>query len=150
MIPYVKQQTTMAKTEARGWRNNNPLNIEYNPSNRWRGQVGSDGRFAIFSSREYGYRAALVILRNYQRRYGLTTLKEMIWRWCPPSERGNDTIRYIGTVSVRGHLPVDKPLDLGNKSVVVRLLEAMTFVECGRPGDEGAIRGAFEMLRYGD
>ena len=139
-----------ASKVARGWRNNNPLNIEYSPRNRWRGQVGSDGRFAIFSSREYGYRAALVILRNYQRRYGLTTLTEIIGRWCPPSERGNDTPRYIGTVSVRGHLPVDDPLDLGNKSVVVRLLEAMTFVECGRPGDEGAIKGAFEMLRDGD
>ena len=139
-----------ASKVARGWRNNNPLNIEYSPRNRWRGQVGSDGRFAIFSSREYGYRAAIVILRNYQRRYGLRTLKELIWRWCPPSEQGNDTIKYIGTVSVRGHLPVDEPLDLGNKSVVVRLLEAMTFVECGRPGDEGAIKGAFEMLRYGD
>ena len=84
-----------ASKVARGWRNNNPLNIEYNPRNRWRGQVGSDGRFAIFSSREYGYRAAIVILRNYRRRYGLRTLKEMIWRWCPPSERGNDTLKYI-------------------------------------------------------
>lgn len=139
-----------ASKVARGWRNNNPLNIEYNPRNRWRGQTGSDGRFAIFSSREYGYRAALKLLRNYQARYHLHTLTELIGRWCPPSERGNDTIRYIGTVSVRGHLPVDEPLDLGNKSVVVRLLEAMTFVECGRPGDEGAIKGAFDLLRYED
>lgn len=135
---------------ARGWRNNNPLNIEYNPRNKWRGQVGSDGRFAIFSNREYGYRAAIVILRNYQKRYGLATLREIIGRWCPPGEVGNNTPRYIRTVSERGHLPADEPLDLGNKSVVVRLLEAMTFVECGRPGDEGAIRGSFEMLRYGD
>lgn len=134
---------------ARGWRNNNPLNIEYSPRNRWRGQVGSDGRFAIFSSREYGYRAALKILRNY-RRYGLETLTELIGRWCPPGEVGNNTPRYIATVARRGCLPVAEPLDLGNKSVVVRLLEAMTFVECGRPGDEGAIKGAFEMLRYGD
>ena len=139
-----------ASKVARGWRNNNPLNIEYNPRNRWRGQVGSDGRFAIFSSREYGYRAAIVILRNYQRRYHLLTLTEIIARWCPPGELGNNTRRYIATVARRGCLPMAEPLDLGNKSVVVRLLEAMTFVECGRPGDEGAIRGAFEMLRYGD
>ena len=139
-----------AKSEPRGWRNNNPLNIEYNPRNKWRGQTGSDGRFAIFASREYGYRAALVILRNYQRRYHLLTLTEIIARWCPPGELGNNTRRYIATVARRGCLPMAEPLDLGNKSVVVRLLEAMTFVECGRPGDEGAIRGAFEMLRYGD
>ena len=139
-----------ASKVARGWRNNNPLNIEYSPRNRWRGQVGSDGRFAIFTSREYGYRAALVILRNYQRRYHLLTLTEIIGRWCPPGEVGNNTPRYIATVARRGCLPVAEPLDLGNKSVVVRLLEAMTFVECGRPGDEGAIRGAFETLRYGD
>lgn len=139
-----------ASKVARGWRNNNPLNIEYSPRNRWRGQVGSDGRFAIFSSREYGYRAALVILRNYQRRHHLLTLTEIIGRWCPPGEVGNNTPRYIATVARRGCLPVAEPLDLGNKSVVVRLLEAMTFVECGRPGDEVAIKGAFEMLRYGD
>ena len=139
-----------AKSEPRGWRNNNPLNIEYNPRNKWRGQTGSDGRFAIFASREYGYRAALVILRNYQRRYHLLTLTEIIARWCPPGELGNNTRRYIATVARRGCLPMAEPLDLGNKSVVVRLLEAMTFVECGRPGDDGAIKGAFEMLRYGD
>ena len=139
-----------ASKVARGWRNNNPLNIEYSPRNRWRGQVGSDGRFAIFTSREYGYRAALVILRNYQRRYHLLTLTEIIARWCPPGELGNNTRRYIATVARRGCLPMAEPLDLYNKSVVVRLLEAMTFVECGRPGDEEAIRGAFEMLRYGD
>lgn len=139
-----------ASKVARGWRNNNPLNIEYNPRNKWRGQTGTDGRFAIFFSREYGYRAALRILRNYRGRYGLSTLEELIGRWCPPSERGNDTPRYIRTVSERGHLPTDEPLDLYNKSVVVRLLEAMTFVECGRPGDEGAIRRAFEMLWYGE
>lgn len=139
-----------ASKVARGWRNNNPLNIEYSPRNRWRGQVGSDGRFAIFSSREYGYRAALVILRNYQRQYRLLTLTEIVRRWCPPGEVGNNTPRYIATVARRGCLPVSEPLDLYNKSVVVRLLEAMTFVECGRPGDEGAIKGAFEMLRYGD
>ena len=132
---------------ARGWRNNNPLNIEYSPRNKWRGQTGSDGRFAVFSSREYGYRAALVILRNYQRWYALATLTELIGRWCPSSERGNDTPRYIRTVSERGHLPTDELLDLGNKSVVVRLLKAMTYVECGIPGDEVAIKGAFEMLR---
>ena len=139
-----------ASKVARGWRNNNPLNIEYSPRNRWRGQVGSDGRFAIFSSREYGYRAALVILRNYQRRYGLWSLTEIICRWCPPVEMGNNTRLYIATVARRGSLPMAEPLDLGNKSVVVRLLEAMTYVECGRPGDEGAIKGAFEMLRYGE
>ena len=139
-----------ARTEPRGWRNNNPLNIEYNPRNRWRGQTGSDGRFAIFSSREYGYHAAIKLLRNYQARYHLQTLTELIARWCPPWERGNNTARYVLTVSERGHLPVAEPLDLYDRAVVVRLLEAMTFVECGRPGDEAAIKGAFEMLRYED
>lgn len=134
--------------EPRGWRNNNPLNLEYNPDNRWQGQRGNDGRFAIFATREYGYRAALKILRNYQTRYHLLTLTEMINRWCPPEERGNNTPAYIATVARRGNLPTDEPLDLNNKSVCVRLLEAMTYVECGRPGDEGAIKGAYEMLRY--
>lgn len=136
--------------EPRGWRNNNPLNLEYNDRNRWQGQRGSDGRFAVFANREYGYRAALKILRGYQTRYHLHTLTAMINRWCPPQERGNDTLAYIRTVARRANLHTDEPLDLSNKSVVVRLLEAMTYVECGRPGDEGDIKGAFEMLRYED
>lgn len=136
--------------EPRGWRNNNPLNIEHSPRNKWRGQVGTDGRFAVFKTREHGYRAGIIILRNYQRLYGLRTLRDIITRWCPPGEPGNDTEAYIRVVSHRGHLPADEPLDLANKSVVVRLLESMTYVECGRPGDEGSIRGAYEMIRYGD
>lgn len=135
------------KTEPRGWRNNNPLNIEYNPRNKWRGQTGSDGRFATFSSREYGYRAALKLLRNYQKWYRIMTLTELIGRWCPPGEVGNDTLRYIRMVSERAQLPTYEPLDLYYKEIAVRLLEAMTYVECGLPGDVGAIRGAFEMLR---
>ena len=136
-----------ASKVARGWRNNNPLNIEYSPRNRWRGQTGSDGRFATFSSREYGYRAALKLLRNYQKRYRIMTLTELIGRWCPPGEPGNDTLRYIRMVSERAQLPTYEPLDLYYKETAVRLLEAMTYVECGLPGDVGAIRGAFEMLR---
>lgn len=131
----------------RGLRNNNPLNIEYSTRNGWRGQCGSDGRFARFHSMAYGYRAALKLLRNYQRLHHCYTLRQMITRWCPPGEPGNDTETYIRTVSQRSGLPTDVPLDLNCKAVAVALLEAMTYVECGVTGDIDAIKTAYEMLR---
>ncbi|WP_347147235.1 hypothetical protein [Proteus vulgaris] len=51
----------MAKI-ARGERNNNPGNIDYNPRNKWKGLVGIETgvpnpRFCVFESPEYGIRA---------------------------------------------------------------------------------------------
>lgn len=135
----------MTARESRGWRNNNPLNLEYSPRNRWQGQTGTDGRFSTFVNREYGYRAGLIILRNYQRKYNLRTLAGMITRWCPPQERGNNTPAYIRSVSERTGLRADEPVDLQDEETVVRLLDAMTRVECGRAGDTDAIKRAFEM-----
>lgn len=136
----------MKSKRARGLRNNNPLNIEWSRANNWRGQTGSDGRFATFLTIAHGYRAALVVLRNYQRRYGLRTIRQMINRWCPPSERGNDTAAYIRIVSELSGINADRPVDLNRMSDVVKILDAMTYVECGERGYEDDIIKAFAML----
>lgn len=136
----------MTRKKARGLRNNNPLNIEWSRANKWRGQTGSDGRFARFLTMAHGYRAALVILRNYQKRYGLKTLRQMIRRWCPPEEKGNDTIAYVQAVSRLSGVGEDEVVNLNCLSEVVRVLDAMTFVECGERGYEQEITEAFAML----
>lgn len=81
----------------RGFRNNNPLNIDFNKANDWEGQVGietgvTNPRFAKFVSMEYGVRAAAVLVRNYMRKYGLTTVHGIINRWAPSVE--NNTYAY--------------------------------------------------------
>jgi len=74
-------------------RNNNPLNIEYNAANDWVGQVGSDGRFAIFEAPEYGFRSGYILLKNYMNWYGLNTVALILHRFAPP-EDNNPTSNY--------------------------------------------------------
>ena len=52
----------------RGLRNNNPLNIRRN-STKWQGlaEEQKDKEFFTFVAPEWGYRAALRTLRNYNR-----------------------------------------------------------------------------------
>lgn len=84
----------MAKRELpRGLRNNNPLNIR-STGVSWKGQCGVDqDGFCIFINRPYGYRAAFRILCSYRVLHGITTIKEIVNRWAPPSE--NNTKSYI-------------------------------------------------------
>ena len=79
--------------EAKGIRNNNPLNIRYNPANDWDGQIGADkDRFSIFSSPLYGIRAAAKIVDSYRER-GIVTLQQIIETWAPSIE--NNTVAYV-------------------------------------------------------
>ena len=75
--------------------NNNPLNIRYNLSTKWKGQAGANKGFCVFTDMVYGYRAAIVLLCNYQRK-GYDTIRKIITRWAPPSE--NNTKAYISAV----------------------------------------------------
>nr|WP_245531206.1 hypothetical protein [Bacteroides coprosuis] len=65
----------------RGIRNCNPGNIRRN-NTKWQGlrEVQTDHSFFQFESMEWGYRAMLRTLQNYQRIHGLKTLSEMIYR----------------------------------------------------------------------
>lgn len=60
--------------------------------NKWQGQTGCNRGFCTFTSMEYGWRAALVLMRNYIRR-GLNTPRLIISNWAPANE--NDTEAYI-------------------------------------------------------
>jgi hypothetical protein len=90
------------KMQPRGFRNNNPLNIDYNKANQWDGQLGleqgvSNPRFARFSSMKYGVRAAAKLVQNYMRRYGLKSVHDIINRWAPNNE--NNTYAYVEHVA---------------------------------------------------
>ena len=128
----------------RGLRNNNPLNIE-RTGDRWRGMSPEqrDPRFVQFVAPEWGIRAAVVILRNYQRRYHLHTLTETLHRYAPAVE--NHTKRYIERVSSRAGISPDTHLDLTDRELVSRLIEAMWLVECGVPGDRETIERGLDL-----
>lgn len=85
---------------ARGIRNNNPGNIDYNPTNNWQGQLAVDKtiepRFCRFDSPENGIRALGKLLQTYQSKYGLSTVEAIINRWAPSTE--NNTKAYVRSV----------------------------------------------------
>lgn len=116
----------------RGYRNNNPLNIRYNSANKWLGKVANntDGTFEQFVSMEYGYRAALYLIRKYIFVDGLTTVAQIISKWAPNNE--NNTEGYIQRVCAStGWLP-SKPIDPYNMQEMVDLAYAMALVENGK------------------
>lgn len=117
----------------RGIRNNNPLNIRVNPANRWQGRrsVNRDGAFEQFEKMTFGIRAAMIILRNWCKRYGPMTVQTIITRWAPPAE--NDTSAYVRSVCAIATLSPGTTVAFAEKSKVCRLLRAMAIVENGLP-----------------
>lgn len=92
----------MAAKTARGIRNFNPGNIDFNPKNKWQGQLGIETgvpkpRFARFKSMEYGVRALAVLCVNYYDKHGCDTLLKFFNRYAPPVE--NDTRAYASAIA---------------------------------------------------
>ncbi|MFC3227318.1 hypothetical protein ACFOGJ_08765 [Marinibaculum pumilum] len=92
----------------------------------------TDGRFIQFSDVLWGIRAMARILRNYQRKHGLKTVREMIDRWAPPVE--NDTGSYARAVaSGMGLRGPDEPVDLMQVETLADMIQAMVKHENGLP-----------------
>lgn len=141
----------MEKPLPRGIRNNNPLNIEYNPSKNWKGQREhrTDPRFAEFTSMEMGLRAGFIILRKYIARpplgYGRNTITKIIQRWAPASE--NNTARYISFVSAKATLSPTELISFSQKNRLCRIVWAMCEMECGCEVSFGRIENAYELSK---
>ena len=115
----------------RGYRNNNPLNIRYNAANNWQGKVAqnTDGVFEQFVAMEYGYRAALKLIRNYITKDNLFTVTDVISKWAPPTE--NNTAGYIQRVIGMNQWTASKVIDPYSKDDMCDLVYAMAIVENG-------------------
>ncbi|EMT5616040.1 structural protein [Salmonella enterica] len=115
----------------RGIRNNNPGNIRWGDD--WRGLVAKSRRtdkdFCQFTTPEYGIRAMIIILRNYQRRHGLNTVTGIINRWAPSSE--NNTQAYINSVAQATGVAPDQRIDTTDSRFMVKLLQAIIRHENG-------------------
>lgn len=113
-----------------GLRNNNPGNIRVDPDTTWVGQVGSDSAgFVCFDTPEHGLRAAARVLKNYQLKYGLANVKQIITRWAPPSE--NDTAAYIKDVCQRLSVEPEDWINLNDPGQLAGLLAAIIRHENG-------------------
>lgn len=120
--------------QTRGYRNRNPGNIDFNPANKWQGQVGIEAtgdppRFAVFESHEYGIRALAVLLTTYYDRHGLNTVRKIINRWAPGNE--NDTDAYVNAVCRKIGVGPDDALDLHTYAHMRPLVEAIITHELG-------------------
>lgn len=114
-------------TVDRGFRNNNPGNIKPTSDTEFNGQTGRDAQgFGIFSSMEYGIRAIAVILKNYQNRDGLNTVREMITRWST-----TDQGAYADNVSAQLGVQPDDYIDVNDPSTMQGMITGIITQENG-------------------
>ena len=116
-------------SEVRGLRNNNPLNIEQGED--WQGLAGEqlDTRFATFEDAEHGLRAGAKVLKTYQDKHGLKTVRDMIKRWAPEHE--NPTDAYVNNVASAVGVGADDEISIGNNEQTKNMLMAMVNQENG-------------------
>lgn len=97
-------------TQPLGIRQNNPGNIEKGID--WQGlsMVQPHDRFARFKHPKWGVRAMARILKNYQARHGLDTIRGLVGRWAPEFE--NPTASYVHTVAKISGIPADAVIDV--------------------------------------
>ncbi|MDX7991690.1 structural protein [Xenorhabdus littoralis] len=129
----------------RGIRNNNPGNIRHR--DKWQGlsDTQTDKSFCQFIAPEWGIRAMLKILRNYERKYGDNTIRQFISRWAPPNE--NDTEGYIAYVCKSVGIANSTVVDVNNAVIMTRLVKAIIRMENGQqPYSDAVIARAFELL----
>jgi hypothetical protein len=93
-----------SKRVARGIRNNNPGNIRKGIN--WLGRVepGKDASFIEFKTMPYGIRALYIDLVN-KHKSGLKTVRDIIYRYAPPSE--NLTDAYVASVAKEIGIPAN-------------------------------------------
>lgn len=115
---------------SRGLRNNNPLNIRRN-STKWKGlaTLQHDKEFFCFVSPQWGYRAAIITLRNYRKIHNLQTIAQWVSRWAPPVE--NNTTAYIDFVCSKSGYCADFVPNINNKEQICSIVAAMSYMENG-------------------
>ena len=78
---------------------------------------------------EYGIRALAKILLNYERKYGLNTVRKIINRYAPEVE--NDTASYVASVAGQLGVAADEVIDISDTAVMLVLVKAIIRHENG-------------------
>lgn len=109
--PVLQKPVSQRTLDTLGYRQNNPGNIR-NQGDVFDGETFSGNAFKSFYTMGYGYRAMAILLFNYYRLYGDTTIRKLITRYAPPGE--NDTAGYIDFVRKQTGINPDKVLTTGD------------------------------------
>ncbi|WP_336057376.1 hypothetical protein [Nitratireductor sp. CH_MIT9313-5] len=117
---------TVTVKGVRGTRNNNPGNIEYGKFARSQGAIGTDGRFAVFPTREQGTRAQANLIFESPS-YRNLSLRQAISRYAPAFE--NNTKAYARAVAEGAGVTLDTPMRNIPASRRNAVVEAMHKVE---------------------
>jgi len=129
----------------RAVKNNNPLNIRFSESNKWQGQVAENKGFCVFSTPEWGWRAAMKLANSHIRR-GHNTIEKLITKWAPPSE--NDTAAYVRFVQKKVYEETDRATALGvivpGTPAYFYMLQSMAQMEQRLPVTMGELRHIYE------
>lgn len=134
---------------SRGLRNNNPGNIRRSKV-RYKGEVhpSRDPDFKEFSTIAYGYRAVFVLLDTYRSRYGLTTIRQMLNRYAPPTE--NFTEGYVRFVADYSGVMPDEVIDTRNEMDMIPIVSAMSKIENGVAANIEDVERGWELFIGGN
>jgi len=131
-------------TQPRGIRNNNPGNIRH--GDKWQGLADkqTDAAFCVFKAPEWGIRALVKILRNYQTKHGLKTVESIINRFAPQIE--NDTSSYILSVCQVLDVKPRDVIDVFEPGIMINLLKAVIRHENGiQPYSDEVLKKSLEL-----
>lgn len=131
-------------TQPRGIRNNNPGNIRH--GDKWQGLADkqTDAAFCVFKAPEWGIRALVKILRNYQTKHGLKTVESIINRFAPQIE--NDTSSYILSVCQVLDVKPRDVIDVFEPGIMINLLKAIIRHENGiQPYSDEVLKKSLEL-----
>jgi hypothetical protein len=107
-----------------------------------------DCEFKQFESMAYGYRAMFVLLDTYRRRYGLTTIRQMINRYAPPSE--NFTEGYVRFVADYAGVMPDEVVDTRSEMDMIPIVAAMSKIENGVAANIEDVERGWELFIGGN
>lgn len=130
---------------SRGLRNCNPGNIRIT-KDKWQGLRAKqeDKSFFQFETIDYGYRALIRTLQNYQRKHGCQTIADFIKRWAPENE--NNTSGYINRVCREMQIPSTYVPDVNDKATMCAFAAAISQVENGVPAVMTDIESGWNLL----
>lgn len=142
---------------SRGLRDNNPGNVRKGPIT-WQGQLddqSGDPDFVTFKTPQWGIRAIARLMLTYQNQYHLSTVREIINRWAPPSE--NNTSAYVSAVAEglkdqTGGIPLpDMEINVDSADIMLPLVKAIILHENGsNPYPDSLILEALHMAGVAD
>ena len=113
-------------------RNMNPGNIR--PAG-FMGETSGQGGYAGYTSPEFGLRAMSRLSGTYANK-GITTVRDFINRYAPPSDNNKNNENYAKMVADSLGVGVDDPVDFSKPSVKEALIPAIAKFE-GYSGDLG-------------